>query len=631
MSSGLWLDFSRTWLRLFSRCLVGLIFGGLALSAVALELNPEQARERIRALRAEIAHHDELYFKKAAPEISDASYDRLKRELIDLEKANPAMGRDAALAPVLGDDRSGLFPTYRHRERMLSLSKSYAETELRAFDARLTRQLGHGDLEYVVEPKFDGLAISVTYEKGKLVRAVTRGDGVEGDEITANALTIPTLRRELRTTVSAGARNPVPDIIELRGEIYFSYAEFARINREREEAGEEPYANPRNLAAGTLKQSDPREVARRQLEIVFYGWGDCQPVSLAPVSQLALLAQLRAWGLPTIEAPRLVRGSEAMWQAVKAVGREKKNLPFPIDGAVVKLNAAAERQRLGATELAPNWAMAYKFQTEQVVTQVRGITLQVGRSGVLTPVAELEPVPLGGSTIARATLHNRDEIARRDIRIGDFVQVEKAGEIIPMITAVVLARRSASAVSYVFPEECPACRTRVVSVVGEAAVRCPKGNCPAQVRRRIEHFASKTGVDIAGLGPATIESLVSQGRVKTVADIYRLKRVDLLTISGVGEKKADKLLAAIERSRHAELWRFINGLGIPQVGAITAKALALRCGSLPELAQCSRQELVPLVGKGAADSLLVFFAQAENRQLAAALLAGGVQPVATRD
>ena len=425
----------------------------------------------------------------------------------------------------------------------------------------------------------------------------------------------------------------MPDVIELRGEIYLTFAEFDRINHEREEAGEETYANPRNLAAGTLKQLDPHEVARRKLQIVFYGWGGCQPTSAIPDSQKALLEQLRGWGLPTIEAPRLVKGADAMWQAVREVGHERKRLPFPIDGVVVKLNSVVDRQRLGATELAPNWAMAFKFQPEQVVTQVRGITLQVGRTGLLTPVAELEPVSFGGSTITRASLHNRDEIERRDIRIGDYVILEKAGEIIPMIAEVVVTRRPATASRYVFPEKCPACHAVLAPEPGEAAVRCPNGACPAQVRRRIEYFASKLSVNIPGLGPATIEALVSHGLLKSVADLYHVKRTDLLAVGGVGARKADKLLAEIERSRHAELWRFVNGLSIPGVGSNTAKALAVRYGSLEAVAQCSRRELLPVSGEGiagvghsVAESVLAFFEGQENRMLIAALIDGGVQP-----
>jgi DNA ligase (NAD+) len=641
MYSGLWSVFFCGWLRPLRSfwLMMGLLFGVVPVAWPG-ELPPVKtaagaiAPERIHFLRTELARHDELYFKKAAPEISDADYDRLKRELREWEQANPDAARDpTVVAPALGDDRTGLFPTYRHRERMLSLSKSYSESELRDFDARLMRQLGHGDLEYMVEPKFDGLAISVTYEKGRLVRAVTRGDGAEGDDVTANTLTIKTLPRELAEKSSDGSSNPLPDVIELRGEVYLSYAEFGRINREREEVGEDVFSHPRNLAAGTLKLLDPQEVAQRRLEIVFYGWGACTPVSAQPQSQSALLAQLRAWDLPTIVAPRLVRGAEAMWQAVQELGRERKALPFPIDGVVVKLNAVSARLQLGANEQAPNWAMAYKFKAEQAVTRLRGITIQVGRTGVLTPVAELEPVELGGSTITRATLHNRDEIARRDIRTGDYVQVEKAGEIIPQIAGVVLARRPAEAVRYVFPENCPACRSLVVSEAGEAAVRCPNGNCPAQVRRRIESFVSKACVDISGLGPATIDGLVDRGLVQSVADLYRLTRADLLGVEGVGEKTADKLLVEIQRSRQVDLWRFINGLSIPHVGKAAAKALAIRFGDLAALMKCSRAELLSGsnaggrgLGVATAESVLTFFAREENRLLVTTLLDRGVRP-----
>ena len=326
-----------------------------------------------------------------------------------------------------------------------------------------------------------------------------------------------------------------------------------------------------------------------------------------------------------------------MWQAVQVLAHELKRLPFPIDGVVVKLNSVVDRRQLGATELAPNWAMAFKFQPEQVVTRVSGITIQVGRTGLLTPVAELEPVSFGGSTIARASLSNRDEIYRRDIRIGDFVMLEKAGEIIPMIAGVVLERRPASAMRYVFPAKCPSCRTPVVGEAGEVAVRCPNARCAARVQRRIEYFASKSGVRISGLGPATIEALVAQGVVKSVADLYRLKQADLLAIDGVGQKTADKLLAEIDRSRRAELWRFINGLSIPLVGSNTAKALAARFGDLPALAKSSRPELlansgpgVAMIGASTAESVLAFFAQTENRDLVTALLDRGVHPVATR-
>jgi DNA ligase (NAD+) len=601
--------------------------------ASATTLSPSAARARIAALRAEIAHHDELYFKKAAPVISDFAYDQLKRELTGLERAFPAAPHEPSPAAGVGDDRSGRFPVYRHREPMLSLVKTYSEIELRAFDTRLMRQLGNANLEYVVEPKFDGLAISVTYAKGQLIRAVTRGDGNEGDDVTANALTIRALPRVLRPVSADGVANPVPDLIELRGEVYLGYAEFARINRERENAGEEPFANPRNLAAGTLKQLDATESAQRRLEIVFYGCGACEPVAARPGSQLALLRQLRDWDLPTVEAPRLVRGVDAMWQAVQAVGRERAGYPFPTDGAVVKLNSVAGQQQLGVTAQAPLWAIAYKFAPERAETRLRAITLQVGRTGVITPVAELDPVQLGGTTVARASLYNRDEIARRDIRVGDHVYVEKAGEIIPAIAGVNTARRTPESAPYVFPATCPVCRSGLVQLPGEVAVRCPDFDCPVQVRRRLEHFASEACVDIPGLGPAMIDHLIEDSGVKNVADLYRLRREDLSLSGAVGEKSPDRLLAAIERSKQVELWRFIHGLGIPQVGPVTSRSLARHLGSLSALAQVraadlleNGQPVIPGINEKAALAVLEYFAKAENQAMISDLLEQGVRP-----
>ncbi len=605
-----------------------------SIAAGVSHLSASEAGERIDVLRGEIAYHDELYFKKSAPVISDGAYDQLKRELAALEVEFTNAVHDGGVSAEVGDDRVGSFATCRHRVRMLSLNKSFTETELRTFDARLKRQLGEHELDYVVEPKFDGLAISVTFEKGKLVRAVTRGNGVEGDDVTENLLTIHTLRKSLRAVTPAGATNPIPEVIELRGEVYLSFAEFERINRERESGGQTQYSNPRNLAAGTLKQLASAEVAKRRLEIVFYGVGACEPVGTRPDSQLALLRQLQAWGLPTIESPRRARGADAMWQAVQAVGRERARLGFPIDGVVVKLNAVALQDQVGVTTQAPLWAMAYKFSPERIETQLRAITLQVGRTGVLTPVAELDPVKIGGSTVARASLFNGDEIARRNIRVGDFVYVEKAGEIIPAIVGVNRAKRRPDTKPYVFPVACPICRADLVRSSGEAAWRCPNSSCQAQVKRRVEHFASAACVGISGLGPAMVDTLVEKGGVKNVADLYRLRREELRLLVGKGEKSTDHLLLAIEQSKHAELWRFIHGLGIPQVGATTARDLACAFGGLAELARGRREYffqdgrlLIPGVSDSAARAVLAHFSQVENQQVVESLLASGVRPV----
>jgi len=608
-------------------------------AVVVPQMNASEARRRIDALRTEIARHDELYFKKAAPVISDGAYDELKRELAGLEREFPetAVGIEAPMGA--GDDRARGFVSRRHRTRMLSLGKSYSERELRAFDARVSRQLALSEIDYVVEPKFDGLAISVTYEKGRLAGAVTRGNGLEGDDVTANVLTIRSLPRVLGASgFDAGGSRDAPDLIELRGEIYLTYKEFDRINRESENAGGMIFANPRNLAAGTLKQLNPAEVAKRHLAIVFYGVGACEPLQMRPDTQIALLRRIRAWGLPTVDDARQVRGADAMWEAVQAVGKDRVALAFPIDGAVVKVNEVALQDRLGANTEAPLWAMAYKFVPERVETKLRAITLQVSRAGVLTPVAELAPVKLSGSTVTRASLYNREEIARRDIRVGDFVYIEKAGEIIPAIAAVNRTRRTADVVPYVFPTACPECKTLLVFEAGEAAVRCSNWNCPAQIIRRVEHFAASGCVDIHGLGPALIAKLVRRKLVENVADLYRLRRGDLLAIDGIGEKSADRALAAIERSKHAELWRFINGLGIPRVGEKTARELARNFGSLDSLAQLRPGEpnrddqlTKSAMGDAAADAIITYFARAETQRMIEGLRSAGVRPNANAE
>ncbi|MGH7946443.1 MAG: NAD-dependent DNA ligase LigA, partial [Opitutaceae bacterium] len=481
----------------------------------------------------------------------------------------------------IGDDRSGLFQIFRHGVPMMSLDKAHSAADVRAFHTRLAKILRRADLEYVVEPKYDGLAISVTFEKGKLVRAVTRGNGIEGDDITANVLRIAGLPPALR---DAG-KLTTPQRIEIRGEIYVPKAEFERVNTERESAGEPRFANPRTLAAGTVRQLDARGVAGRGLRVVFFGLGACEPESSRPRTQHELHAALKAWALPTIEESWTARGIDELRGAVDAVERARAGLAFPTDGAVIKLDSVAEQKTAGASEAGPRWALAYKFAPERVETEVHAITLQVGRTGVLTPVAELKPVQLAGAIVARATLHNRGEIARKDIRIGDFIYLEKAGDVIPAVTGVNLERRTSASKPFQFPITCPACHAPLVSSDAEVAVRCPNHACPAQVRRRVEHFASKACLNIENLGPAMVDALVGNGWVNDLPDLYRLRRADLLTLGKNNEKSVDRLLAAIEKSKRAELWRIIYGIGLPQIGAATAKDLARQCGSLAGLAE----------------------------------------------
>jgi DNA ligase (NAD+) len=598
-------------------------------------MTQSEAQKKIAALRAEIARHDERYFRQARPEISDHEYDLLKRDLAGLEARFPdaakAAGADSPTVRV-GDDRAEGFATVRHRQPMQSLDNTYSEAELREFHARLVRLLGREDLSYVVEPKIDGLAVSLTYEKGRFVRALTRGNGAEGDDVTANVLTIHRFPRELKATAQA----PVPRLIEIRGEIYMTLAEFRRINAARDEEGEERYANPRNLAAGTIKLLDPREVAERRLEIVLYGIGACEPAQAGGDTQSGYHARVRAWGLPTVEKFWKAVGIDEAWKAVGELERLRQGFAYATDGAVVKLDSLALQREAGSTSKAPRWAMAYKFAAERAETRLLDISVQVGRTGVLTPVAELEPVLLAGTTVSRATLHNQDEIARKDIRVGDYVFVEKAGEVIPAVIGVNLERRSPKCVAFKFPRKCPSCGTEVVQAEGEVALRCPNYDCPVQVRRRVRHFASKACVDIDGLGEAMVDLVVEKGWVRSIADIYTLKRADLLGLGKSVEKSTDNLLAAIEASKTAELWRFINGLGIPHVGAAAAKDLASRFGSLEALSESrfedyvgkGKESLIAGIGETMAAAIVDHFNQPMNRTLIRDLAKAGVLPKA---
>ncbi|MEO6004922.1 MAG: NAD-dependent DNA ligase LigA [Opitutus sp.] len=592
-------------------------------------MTPVNAQARMAELRSQIAKHDELYYRRATPEISDFDYDAQKRELSELEAAWPEFAAINSPSGKVGDDRTEGFQTYRHRERMMSLDNTYSDEELREFHARLVRDLERDGLAFVVEPKIDGLAVSVTYEKGQLVRAVTRGNGIEGDDITANALTLKTLPRRLTAAPDA----PVPDFIEIRGEIYLTTEEFLRINRQREEAGEPLYANPRNLAAGTIKQLDSREVAQRKLEIVLYGRGAIEPGSALPESQTQFHGWVKKWGLPTVEKYWTVTGADAILGAIHELDTIRESFAYATDGAVVKLDSVPLQRRAGSTSKSPRWAMAYKFAPDRAETKLLNITIQVGRTGVLTPVAELDPVLLAGTTVARATLHNRDEVARKDIRIGDFVYVEKAGEVIPAVIAVNLARRPPECVAYAFPGHCPVCGTGVVQLEGEVALRCPNFSCPVQVRRRVQHFASKGCLDIEGLGEAMVDVLVEKGWVQSVSDIYRLRRDDLLTLGKSVEKSSDKLLDAIEASKRTELWRFIHGLGIPHVGAAAAKDLARTLGGLQRLADARYEDFIQAkvsviggIGETMAWAILAYFAEPRNRAVIAELITVGVQP-----
>ncbi len=588
----------------------------------------ESPAERLARLRADIARHDELYYRRAKPEISDYEYDLLKRELAALEAEHPGL---AGAADRVGDDRIEGFAKARHGAPMLSLDNAYDETEFRAFCSRLSGLLPDEPQRFVIEPKIDGLAVSLTYRHGRLVRAVTRGDGVEGDDITRNL----TLIRNLPAHIPAG---DAPESVELRGEIYMTNAEFARINAAREAAGEPLYANPRNLAAGTMKLLDAREAEGRTLDIALYGLGACDR------GRFKRLSEFREWlvrhALPVPVFFKIAEGADAAWAAVCELEKRRHDFPFPTDGAVVKLDHIAAHADAGTTSKFPHWAIACKFPPEQVETRLLGISFQIGRTGVVTPVAELAPVPVAGTTVARATLHNEDEIARKDIREGDTVVIEKAGEIIPRVVRVVTGKRPEGSRPFDFAARLRELGLEAAREPGQAFWKIA-GETPGQRVRRLTHFAAKGCLDIANLGPAVAEQLVNAGYVTTPADLFSLTREQLLALEGFAEKSADNLLAALEEAKTRELWRLIHAIGIPNVGQRTAKDLAAHFRSLDAIADAgmeaylivkvgkkggiTKESVIAGIGETVAQSIVTHFSDPAHRELLERLKAAGMK------
>lgn len=565
-------------------------------------------KKRIKKLRHEIEHHDLLYYKKAKPEISDFEYDRLKKELQTLEETFPDAKRKGSPTERIGDDRLSEFVTYKHKKPMYSIDNSYDKGELFEFDKRLQRLLGAHDFEYIVEPKIDGIAVSLTYENGKFIRALTRGNGIEGDDITLNTKTIKNLPVKLQGTKH-------PELIEIRGEIYISRNEFERINQEREKEDLSLYANPRNLAAGTVKLLDSNEASKRNLSIVLYGIGYCHPTFFK--HQAEVHETFKKWGLPTQGKYWKARGIEAVWQSIEELHQIKAGFNYGTDGAVIKLDSLELQEKAGTTAKAPRAVIAYKFAAEQATTTLRDITIQVGRTGVLTPVAELDSVHLAGTTVSRATLHNEDEIRRKEIRIGARVIVEKAGEIIPAVVECVKDKVWEKSSHYKFPTKCPACGTQAIRLPGEVAWKCPNASCPPQVRRRIVHFASRQAMDIENLGVAVVDQLVTKGLCKHIADLYLIKEDQLITLEKFAEKSAHNLVQAIEKSKTQVLWRLIHGLGIENVGAQGSKDLAQHFRSLESLIAASEEALIEVDGVGVvvARSIKSFFNERHNQEI----------------
>ncbi len=575
--------------------------------------------ERLRTLRDEIRRHEHLYYVLNTPEISDEQYDRLERELRELEAKHPDLVTPDSPTQRVGEKPSEEFPTFTHRTPMLSLDNTYSEDELREFEERIFRIVGKREIAYTAELKVDGLSMALHYENGLFVRGVTRGDGVRGDDVTPNVRAIRAVPLKLR------GGDDLPAELEVRGEVYLPRSRFQAMNREREEAEEEPFANPRNAAAGTMKSLDARLAARRGLDIYLYAVAHVKGVTLR--SQWESLEKMRAWGLKTNPTSRRARGLAEVLDYCAEWREKRDSLEYEIDGVVVKVDDFALQQELGYTAKFPRWAIAYKYPARQATTVVRKIEAYVGRTGKLTPVAMLDPVFLAGSTVSRATLHNEEEVARKDVREGDQVVIEKGGDVIPKVVRVVEEKRPAGAEPWVPPVLCPVCGTELVKPEGEVDRRCPNASCPAQIEQRLQHFAGRSAMDIEGLGVALVHQLVEKGMVRDFADLYHLEREALEELERVGQKSAQNLLDQIEQSKKRELRRLLFGLGIRFVGERAAMLLARHFRSLDALAQASVEEIDALyeIGPAVASSVHEWFASPANRRLVERLKEAGVR------
>ncbi|HEX2494807.1 MAG TPA: NAD-dependent DNA ligase LigA [Steroidobacter sp.] len=584
------------------------------------------AAARVRELRALIEHHNYRYYVLDDPETSDAEYDRLLHELKALEEQYPDL-----ITPDSPTQRVGGAPVSEldevvHRKPMLSLDNAFSDEDLINFDRRARERLeGVDELEYAAEPKLDGLAVSFRYEAGRLVQAATRGDGLRGEDVTHNVRTIKCVPMELRGTA--------PAVLEVRGEVFMPTAGFKAMNQRALERGEKVFVNPRNAAAGSIRQLDPRLASSRPLDVFFYGLGETDGWT-RPSRHTETLQQLREWGLKVSPLTRAVRGVQGCLEYYRRVGERRATLPYEIDGVVYKLNLYSQQRELGFVARAPRWAIAHKFPAHEENTIVRGVEFQVGRTGALTPVARLEPVFVGGVTVSNATLHNMDEVRRKDVRIGDTVVVRRAGDVIPEVVKVIKERRAHSARIVELPPKCPVCGSDVEREEGEAIARCTGGLfCAAQRKESLRHFAGRRAMDIDGLGTKIIDQLVDNGMVRSPADLYQLRLEQLANLERMGEKSARKLINAIESSESTTLERFLYALGIRDIGEATAAALAQHFGDLEILQHASEEQIqeVPDIGPVAAAHVHTFFRQAHNRKVIEELRASGVHwPVRQR-
>ncbi|MFI5180555.1 MAG: NAD-dependent DNA ligase LigA [Thermoanaerobaculia bacterium] len=586
----------------------------------------------IAALREEIRRHERLYYVESRPEITDAEFDALMRKLKGLEEVHPDLVTQDSPTQRVGGAPVSELPSVRHEVPLLSLENAYDEAELKAWLVRVADRLGGGTPEIVCELKIDGLSVSLVYEDGVLVRAATRGDGTTGEDVTPNVKTIRSIPLVLRAADAARASKdafPVPRVLEVRGEVFLPTASFRAVNEVREEAGEPLFANPRNAAAGSLRLLDARITASRKLDAFLYTvarWEGNNP----PETQEEVLRRIVRLGFKVSPHWRRVDGTlEEIQKFLTSTQliRIGRDLPFETDGVVLKVNALADQRRLGATAKSPRWALAYKFPPEEALTVVRKIAVQVGRTGVLTPVAEFDPVLLQGTTVKRATLHNMEDLSRKDVRVGDTVAVEKGGDVIPKVTRVLLDKRPARAPEFVLPSRCPSCGDKVVKEEGAVAVRCVNPSCPAQAKESIRHFVSRRAMDVEGLGDERIDQLLAAKRISDVASLYDLGAGDLADLERWGEKSAANVVAEVARSKEAGLSRLLFGLGLRQVGEKTAKLLARRFPSMEALMGALEDELtaVPEIGPETARGIREWFEKKSNQALLEKLRRHGIR------
>jgi len=583
--------------------------------------SPTNLADRYAFLQAELARLEHAYYVLDSPIVPDSEYDRLYRELLDIEAAHPEWITSESLSQRVGGAALKEFDSVMHVVPMLSLNNAFEDTELIAFDRRCREGLQAEQVDYAGELKFDGLAISLRYENGSLVRAATRGDGASGEDVTANIKTIRAIPLKL-------TGQNIPEILEVRGEVFMYLKDFQKMNAQAAALGEKEFANPRNAAAGSLRQLDSKITAKRPLSFFAYGLGALEPQSWLPATHEKLLDAYVKLGLPVCAERRVLKSVNDILAFYNEVGAKRDSLPYDIDGVVYKVNSFVEQAKLGFVSRAPRFALAHKFPAQEALTTVLGIDVQVGRTGAITPVARLAPVVVGGVTITNATLHNEDEVKRKDVRIGDTVSVRRAGDVIPEVVSVLKERRPATTTEFVMPINCPICDSHIERLADEAVARCSGGLfCGAQRKQALIHFAHRRALDIEGLGEKIVDQLVDHNLVRTPADLYRLGFTAIANLERMGEKSADNLIQAINQSRNTTLARFIFALGIRHVGETTAKDLANHYRSMYALMEANLEDLLTVkdVGPVVADSITSFMEEAHNREVIEQLLASGMQ------